>query len=146
MRRRGSLGRIFRRARRLNRRLDGPFERRIVRRSARRLWIGNLAAILLLGEAAVKLRQEDVSRIEQETGKPADQLSEQELAAAMQKLGIERLELTPDDLILIEKTDHQLTMPTQCVACGAPLNPGNLRWHNPHTAECLYCGNVIRIE
>ena len=69
MRRRGNLGRFLRRERWLNRRLVGPVERRIVRRSARRLWIGNLAAILLYDEAAVKLRQEDLGRIERETGK-----------------------------------------------------------------------------
>ena len=115
-------------------------------RRSRRLWIGNLIAILLFGEAAVKLRQEDIGRIERETGKPAAELSEQDLAAAMERLGIERLELTKDDLILIEKTENPNAIPAHCPGCGAPLNPGNLRWHNPQTGECLYCGNVIRVD
>ncbi len=145
MRRRRNPGRFLRRERRLNRRLAAGRATDRDRR-ARRLWIANLAAILLFGEAAVKLRQEDIGRIEKETGKQAGELSEQDLAAAMEKLGIERLELTKDDLILIEKTDDPKSIPTHCPGCGAPLNPGNLRWHNPETAECLYCGNVIRVE
>ena len=146
MRRRGNLGRFLRRKHRLNRRLVGPVERQIVRRSARRLWIGNFAAILLYGETAVKLRQEDLGRIEREMGKQTIELSEQDLAAAMDRLGIERLELTKEDLILIEKTEDPKSIPTHCPGCGAPLNPGNLRWHDPSTGECLYCGNAIRVE
>jgi hypothetical protein len=149
MRRRSIRGRFLRR--RLERRLagpvlGGPVERRFVTRRGRRLWIGTLAAILLFGNSAIKLRQEDLSRIEGETGKDASELSEQELADAMQKLGIERMELSQDDLILVKKTESRPSLPSQCSGCGAPLSPENLRWHDPNTAECLHCGTVIRVD
>jgi hypothetical protein len=44
--------------------------------------------MLLAGGAASKLGQNSVQQIKQRTEKPADQLSEQELKSAMDKLGI----------------------------------------------------------
>jgi hypothetical protein len=43
-----------------------------------------------------------VQQVEQYTGKPADQLSEQELQAAMDQLGIEPEELTAEDQAAID--------------------------------------------
>jgi hypothetical protein len=111
-----------------------------------RLWLGTTAVILLVGgtAAAIKLRQEDVRRIEQETGKSADDLTEEELLAAMEKLGIRRLELTDDDAYLVEMTEKQGVLPASCGGCGAPLNPNEVRWHDTHTAECPYCGTMVK--
>lgn len=61
--------------------------------------LGTTAAILLIGGAAtaIKLRQRDIERTETETGKSADDPSEEQLLAAMKKLGIKKPELTEED-------------------------------------------------
>lgn len=63
--------------------------------------------ILMVGgtAAAYKLHKNDVGKIEQQTGKLADDLTEQELKAAMKKLGIRQLELTDEDELAIERAD-----------------------------------------
>jgi hypothetical protein len=53
--------------------------------------------------AAVKLTQKDAQKIEQHTGTPPDQLTEEELVAAMEELGIQSIELTDDDRAIIEE-------------------------------------------
>ena len=61
--------------------------------------------ILLAGAGtagAVKLSQKDAERIEEQTGTAAEELSEEELVAAMEELGIQSIELTDDDQAIIE--------------------------------------------
>jgi hypothetical protein len=60
--------------------------------------------VLKIGGAysSYKLSQQDVQQIEQHTGKSADDLSEQEIEAAMDDLGIQDMELTPEDEAAIE--------------------------------------------
>lgn len=58
--------------------------------------------MLLIGGAAYKLGQNSVKQIEDYTGKPADQLTEQELESAMDHLGIEEEEITDADRAAIE--------------------------------------------
>ena len=36
------------------------------------------------------------------------------------------------------------TLPAHCDGCGAPLIPDEVEWHDVHTAECPYCGTVIK--
>ena len=59
--------------------------RRAVRRTVRRVNRRMFFRFALL--------EEDVTRIERETGRAADQMSEAELVAAMKKLGIKKLEV-----------------------------------------------------
>jgi hypothetical protein len=60
------------------------------------------ATLLLVGGAAYKLGQNSVKQVEDYTGKPADELSEEELQAAMDQLGIEPEELTDEDQAAID--------------------------------------------
>jgi hypothetical protein len=60
------------------------------------------AMLLLVGGAAYKIGQADAQRIQQHTGKPPEDLSEQELEQAMDDLGIQDQELTPQDQAAIE--------------------------------------------
>lgn len=65
-------------------------------------------AILAVGGAAYagyKLSTRDVQRVEEQTGKSADDLTEEELVAAMEDLGIEKIELTDDDRAEISKAE-----------------------------------------
>lgn len=63
--------------------------RRIARRTARRV------SRRVVHRMA--LAEEDAARIERETGKSAESLTEEELLAAMKKLGIKKLELDDQD-------------------------------------------------
>jgi len=47
--------------------------------------------------AAIKMSQGDAQRIEQDTGVPPEEMTEEELLDAMEKLGIQKLELTDED-------------------------------------------------
>ena len=36
------------------------------------------------------------------------------------------------------------TLPAHCSGCGAPLLPDEVEWHADDTAECPYCGAIIK--
>lgn len=72
------------------------------RRYRRRRFIVGGATMLLVGGAAYKLGQNSVKQIEEYTGKPAENLTEQELEAAMDELDIQEEEITDADMAAIE--------------------------------------------
>lgn len=37
-------------------------------------------------------------------------------------------------------------LPTECPNCGGPIDPAVVSWRDEVTAECLYCGGMIRAE
>lgn len=82
----------------MRRRMVLPMGRRYRRR---RFLIGG-ATMLLVGGAAYKLGQNSVKQIEEYTGRPAEELSEQELETAMDHLGIEEEEITDADMVASE--------------------------------------------
>lgn len=51
--------------------------------------------------SAVKLTQQDAQRVEEHTGASVEELSEEDLIAAMEELGIQSIELTDDDQAII---------------------------------------------
>ena len=36
------------------------------------------------------------------------------------------------------------TLSAKCDGCGAPAVPDEVEWHDAYTAECLYCGTVLK--
>jgi hypothetical protein len=72
---------------------------RIYRRS--RILVGG-ATLLLVGGAAYKIGQSQAQQIQQHTGKPPEDLSQEELEQAMDDLGIEEQEITQSDMAAIE--------------------------------------------
>jgi len=86
---------------------------------------------LLYDAMAYKLYREDVARIERETGRPARELTEGELLAAMRRLGIQKLELTPEDREVITRKQRA----RYCIHCGAKLSL--------EAAYCSECGRKI---
>ena len=80
--------------------------RRALRRVRRRLMLGSFV-FLALGRAAAryKLHWRDVEKVEQATDKRAEDLTETELLAAMKQLGIQKLELTPEDETALEEAE-----------------------------------------
>ena len=87
----------------------GPASRRAYRggyrrRRRRRVLVGG-AVLLAAGGAAyagVKLAQKDVDRIEEHTGVPPEELSDEELQGAMDELGIQSMELDEQDYAALE--------------------------------------------
>ncbi len=67
----------------------------------RRILVGG-AALILVGGAAYKIGQNQAQQIQQHTGKPPEDLSPEELEGAMDELGIDEQELTPQDKAVIE--------------------------------------------
>jgi len=62
--------------------------------------------VLLAGAGtagAVKLSHQDAERIEEHSGAPAEELTEEKLVTAMEELGIQSVELTDDDQAIIEE-------------------------------------------
>ena len=51
-----------------------------------------------------KLQNHDIDRIERDTRRKAEDLTEEELVQSMRKLGIKRLELTEEDRRKLEST------------------------------------------
>jgi len=46
--------------------------------------------------------------------------------------------------VTAEEPKQRGTLPAQCAGCGAPLVPDEVEWHDAHTAECPYCGTMVK--
>ncbi len=89
------------RARRVMRR-----RRRMRRRMRRRLIIGG-AVLVASGVNAVKMSQKEVEQVEQHTGQKVEDLSEDQLDAAMSELGIEGQEPTDQEIAQLEAEEDK---------------------------------------
>ena len=111
MRRRSNLRTARRSVRRMQR-------RRIRMRRRRILLTGGLIAIAVKGTSnAIKLSQQDAQRIETHTGQKPEDLSEEQLEAAINDLDIETQELTDAEVAEIESADAE---PESAVPQAAP--------------------------
>jgi len=86
-------------ARRAGRRTVRRTTRRVRRRMRRRIIVGGMVVLAVGGAAygAVKLSQKDAQRVEEHTGASVEELTEEELVAAMKDLGIESIDLSDED-------------------------------------------------
>lgn len=80
--------------------------RRMRRRMRRRMLIGG-AVILAIGSSATKMTQTEVQQVEQHTGMKAEDLSEEQLDAAMSELGIEGQEPTEQEIAALEAEEDK---------------------------------------
>jgi hypothetical protein len=76
------------------------------RRMRRRLIIGG-AVVVAAGATAVKMSQSEVQQVEQYTGQKAEDLSEEQLDAAMNELGIEGQEPTDQEIAMLEAEEDK---------------------------------------
>lgn len=75
---------------------------------------------------ALKLQRDDVERLERDSQKNIDDMSEQELVETMERLGIRSISLSDEEkqLVLVicpycgHKNDHGIT---KCTNCGASV-------------------------
>ena len=44
----------------------------------------------------------------------------------------------------VEPPAARRQLPAKCSACGGPVKPDDVTWLDPQTAECPYCGSVLR--
>ena len=65
--------------------------------------VGGMVVLGVAGAigGGVKMSQKDAERIEEHAGASVEELTEEELIAAMDELGIQSIELTEDDQALI---------------------------------------------
>ena len=78
------------------------------RRRRRRRRIILVGGAIALGTSAVhKYSKKDVERIEQQTGKPAEELTDEELAQATQQLGIQPQEMSDEEWDAVEASDAE---------------------------------------
>lgn len=119
---------VRRTARRTGRRTGRRTARRVTRRRRRwrrRIMVGGFVLLAGAGTAAaIKLSQKDAEKIEQHTGAGVDELSEEELVAAMQDLGIKSIELNEDDqAVLTQEAGQEPAAAVQPTAPAAPAAP-----------------------
>ena len=114
--------------RRAGRRTARRTTRRVMRRRfRRRVMVGGMVLLAVgAGAAAVKLSQKDAQRIEQHTGTPVEELSDEELTGAMKDLGIQSAELSAEDKAALasapppEDAPESVAPPTPAADAGAP--------------------------
>lgn len=80
--------------------------RRMRRRMRRRLIVGG-AVLVAAGASAVKMTPAEVEQVEQHTGTKAEDLSEEQLEAAMGDLGIEGQEPTDQEVAMLEAEEDK---------------------------------------
>ena len=71
----------------------------------------------------------------------ADRL-EQEVVGMLGDVGLSLEEAGQRAPQVIE--EKRGSLPPLCNGCGAPLVPDEVEWHDARTAECLYCGAVVK--
>ena len=68
------------------------------------LLVGGMVA---LGYAGYKMSKRDVDRVEEKTGKDADELTDEQLEQAMDQLGIEKETMSDEEWAQAEKADAE---------------------------------------
>jgi L-fucose isomerase-like protein len=84
------------------------------------------AVLLAVGGAAygaVKLSQKDADKIEEHTGASVEELTEEELIAAMEELGIQSIELDENDQAIITEETGQAPAGTTAPAAAPAAAP-----------------------
>ena len=105
-------------------------------RRRRILLTGGLIAIAVKGTSnAIKLSQQDAQRIETHTGQKPEDLSEEQLEAAINDLDIETHELTDADVASMEAADAEPDSPAAATPSAAAAPPASAPAQADYIAE-----------
>ena len=89
--------------------------------------VGGMVLLAVGGTAAaIKLTQKDAQAVEQHTGASVEELTDEDLAAAMKELGIKSIELDDNDRAVIASDTDQTSAappPAQPAPSAAPAAP-----------------------
>lgn len=80
---------------------------RMMRRRRRRRRRRVILAGGLIALGTYKLSKKDADRIEEQTGKPAEELTDEQLEQAMDQLGIPKEEMTDDEMDYVDEQDPE---------------------------------------
>jgi L-fucose isomerase-like protein len=110
--------------------------------------VGGMVLLAVGGTAAgaVKLSQKDAQRIEEHAGASVEELSEEELVAAMQELGIQSIELDENDQAIIAKeTGQEAAAPPSTAPAEEPEMPAPEPEATAATPEPSYLDELERL-
>jgi hypothetical protein len=121
------------------------------------LQANDVAAALDRGKQALRLmtRSGRLGRVPIVLNRMVDQLREKGYETEADQLKAEVEAKLAEAGISLEEAAQQAAGPTaerrgqlpgKCTACAGPLNPNDMEWYDSHTAECPYCGSVIKAE
>jgi hypothetical protein len=102
--------------------------RRVRRRMTRRIIVGSSVILCMAGStAAIKIQQKDAEKIQTSAGKPVDNMTEDEIKTQVKKLGINKIELTPEDQQKVDQFDEKdgnfEESDSVCPNCGEDVFP-----------------------
>lgn len=90
--------------------------------------VGGFVVLAAAGTAAaIKLTKSDADRIEQSTGVPVDEMSEDDLVAVMQDLGIQSIELDENDQAILTEQEAEAPLPQTAPPAAVPAQPSYLQ-------------------
>jgi hypothetical protein len=70
----------------------------------------------------------------------ADQL-QREVEERLAEVGLSLKEFQTQTVSTAERRGQ---LPGKCSTCAGPLNPNEVEWYDTHSAECPYCGSVVK--
>jgi hypothetical protein len=95
------------------------------RRMRRRIIIGGFV-LVAAGTAAVKMSKSEVQQVEQHTGQKVEDLSEEQLDAAMDELGIEGQEPNDQEMAMLEAEEDAAAGAPASAPAATPASQGDL--------------------
>jgi hypothetical protein len=95
------------------------------RRMRRRIIIGGFV-LVAAGTAAVKMSKSEVQQVEQHTGQKVEDLSEEQLDAAMDELGIEGQEPNDQEMAMLEAEEDTAAGAPASAPAATPASQGDL--------------------
>lgn len=100
-------------------------------------------AFIALGQGArvARLLPEVTARLRQRGYAQAADALERDLQAQLAHAGIDPASVAPAGAGV-----QQGVLPASCPHCGAPLRPDEVEWVDAASAECPYCGMIVKAE
>lgn len=119
-----------------------------------RLAAGDIQVALGHAKEALRLlaRSDRIGRIPRVLSKMTARLREMGYAAQADELEQEAERIMGEAGLSLAEAEQQApqmperhgTLPAKCDGCAAPVFPDEVEWHDAQTAECPYCGTILK--